>query len=277
MERSRIHRPSLVSTVRGLGGRLPDPVKAQHADLMHRLRWRNSPVARVTRAFVKTHGLTVQDGPFAGMVFPRFAVGRGEMLVPQLLGAYEFELHDALRRAMNGSFDQIVDIGTSDGYYAVGLARGCPGATVVGYEMNDFPARICRSLAEANGVEDRLQLLGECRLEDLQRLPHARSFVLCDCEGAEDHLMQPQSVPLLQRASAIVELHEHVSPGITQRITGRFERTHEIAIVASGRRYPGQWPLLQEVPGVGYMDHELGLSEFRPYPMSWAVMEPRES
>jgi predicted O-methyltransferase YrrM len=253
-----------------------DRVKIAHADTMHRLRWRRAPVARITRKFTTHHGLKVQDGPFAGMEFPRFAVGRGELLVPQLLGAYELELHPALDSVIHTAPSTIVDIGASDGYYAVGLARACPASTVYAYEMNFFPARICRRLAEHNGVADRVVLRGECRLEDLQRLaPTDSTFVLSDCEGAEEELMDPEAVPWLRTSRLIVELHDFAAPRIENTIRTRFEASHEIDVVRSQRRYVADHPALMEVPNVGYMDRELGVNEFRPVPIAWAILSPK--
>jgi hypothetical protein len=254
---------------------VPSPAKQLAADVIHRWRWRRSPMARITRAFVARHGLTVQAGPFRGMVYPRFAVERGELVVAQLLGSYEREIAPAIQRAIDRGFEQYVDIGASDGYYAVGFARSCRQSTVHAFEMNPFPARVCRSLAAANGVERSLRLLGECRLEDLQALPDRPSFVLCDTEGAEAQLMVPDMVPLLRSASLVVELHAFAVPGVEQLIVDRFSATHEIDVVRTEPRYIGEFPALMDVPGVTYIDRQLALAEFRPYPMAWAVMEPR--
>jgi len=103
---------------------------------------------------VRTHGLTVLSGPFAGMRYPPFAVERGELIVAQLLGAYEMELHDAVRDVIARRPQQVVDIGASDGYYAAGFARALPEAVVHAYEMNPFPARVCAALARENGVPE---------------------------------------------------------------------------------------------------------------------------
>jgi predicted O-methyltransferase YrrM len=217
--------------------------------------------------------LKVQAGPFAGMEFPRFAVGRGELLVPQLLGSYELELRAALESVIRAAPSTVVDIGASDGYYAVGLARACPASTVYAYEMNFFPARVCRRLAEHNGVGDRVVLRGECRVEDLQRLaPSDPTFVLSDCEGGEQALMDPEAVPWLRTSRLIVELHDFAAPGIEDTIRTRFEPSHEIEIVQSRRRYVAEHRALMEVPGVGYMDRELGVNEFRPVPIAWAIL-----
>jgi hypothetical protein len=256
---------------------IPASLKRVHADLMHRWRWRRSPMARITRAFVAHHGLAVQAGPFHGMVYPRFALERGELVVAQLLGSYEREIAPAIQRAVDRGFGQYVDIGASDGYYAVGFARARPSSAVYAYEMNPFPARVCRSLAAANGAGRTLRLLGECDVEDLRALPDRRSFVLCDAEGAEARLMVPDEVPMLRSASLVVELHAFAVPDVERLIVDRFSPTHEIEIVRSEPRYIGEFPALLDVPGVTYIDRELAVAEFRPFPMAWAVMEPRSA
>jgi hypothetical protein len=248
-----------------------------YSETMHRFRWRRAPVARITRAFVRHHGLTVQDGPFAGMRFPDYAVGKGEFLVPQLLGAYEHELRPAIADVVEGGYQTIVDIGASDGYYAVGLARALPGSTVHAFEQNPFPARVCRALARENGVDERVLLHGKCTVEELRGLPAGRAFVLSDCEGAEAELMDPEAVPMLRQSMLIVELHEFAAPRIEDTMRRRFETSHEIEVLDTRCRWTADWPKLHEVPGVGHMDRELGLSEFRPQPMKWAVMRPKSA
>jgi predicted O-methyltransferase YrrM len=253
-----------------------DRAKIAYADARHRLQWRRVPVARITRRFVSRHGLTVQAGPFAGMEFPRFAVGRGEFVVPQLLGAYELELRPAIESVIQARPATIVDIGASDGYYAVGLALACPASTVHAYEMNFFPARVCRRLAEHNGVADRIVMRGECRVEDLQALaPGGSTFVLSDCEGAEQDLMDPDAVPWLRTSRLIVELHDFAAPGVEDTIRARFEPSHAVEVIRSQRRYVSEWPALTEIPKLGYMDREVGVNEFRLVPIAWAVMNPR--
>jgi hypothetical protein len=218
----------------------------------------------------------VRSGPFAGMRYPRFAVGRGELVVAQLLGAYELELHDTFEGVIARAPERVVDVGASDGYYAVGFARALPGAVVEAFEMNPFPARVCRALAEENGVADRVRLHGLATPESLAALAApAGTFVLCDAEGAEAELMDPERVPWLRAADLVVELHDFAAPGIEELIRTRFAATHAVEVLHSRRRYVAEHPALMEVPGVSYMDREMGLSEFRPVPISWAVLTCR--
>ena len=255
---------------------VPKRVKTAHADVSHRVSWRRSPQSRITRRFVAHHGLTVQSGPFAGLRYPRYAVGRGELVVAQLVGSYEEELHDAFRRVIETAPRLVVDVGASDGYYAVGLARAIPGAIVHAYEINPFPARVCTALAEENGVADRVVMHGECTLAELAALPADEpAFVLCDCEGGEAVLMDPDAAPVLRAADLIVELHEFAAPGVQATIEARFAATHDIEIVEARRRVAGDYPAVIQTPGTGYMDWEMGISEFRHSPIRWAVLTAR--
>src|SRR4051794_40351820 len=68
-------------------------------------------------------GPQVQTGPFAGLEFAR-ASAEG-CHVPKLLGCYERELHGLVEAAVADGYDDIVNIGCAEGYYAVGLARRC--------------------------------------------------------------------------------------------------------------------------------------------------------
>lgn len=258
-----------------IAARIDPRLKAAYADRAHMLRWRRSPLARITRKFVEHYGLSVQQGPFAGMRYPEYAVGRGELVVPQLLGAYERELQPAFDRVLARGYEQIVDVGASDGYYAVGLALKMPRAVVHAFEVNAFPARVCLALARENGVADRIAMRGLADPAALRALPERDSFVLCDCEGCEGELMDPEAVPLLRRSDLIVELHEFAVPGIQETIVERFGATHDVEIVHTDKRYIGEFPKLMELPGVTYVDRELGVSEFRPVPMRWAVLTRR--
>jgi predicted O-methyltransferase YrrM len=254
--------------------RVPTRAKHLHADITHLLRWRRLPVARPTRRFVRRHGLRVQGGPFAGMTYPSSAVGRAEQLVAKLLGSYEAELHEPMASVTAEPWEQIVDIGAGDGYYAVGLARLCPGATVRAWEMNPLPARVCLEVARANGVEDRIVMAGECDLEQLRALPELRTLVVSDCEGCEDRLLDPDAVPLLRRGTIVVELHDSLAPGVEERLIERFRSTHEVQTIAMTPRHAGDHPALAAVDGLGYIDQELLVSEFRINAVRWAVMRP---
>src|SRR4051794_23892795 len=75
-----------------------------------------------TREYVAAHGLEVRHGPLAGMFYlPGLEATSGD-LVAKLLGAYEEELHRVLERWIASGAGTVIDVGSAEGYYAVGLA-----------------------------------------------------------------------------------------------------------------------------------------------------------
>jgi len=207
--------------------------------------WRSRRVAAVTRRFVAWHGLTVSGGPFAGLVYPD---QEPLTLAPKLLGIYERELHPAIEAAIAAQPDVIVNVGAADGYYAVGLARRCPDATVIAYEADARQRELCRRVAAANGVQ--IDIRGTAGPGDLD----GAALVVMDCEGCERALLQP--LP----ATVIVELHDFLDPGVGDAIAARFADTHTVVLVPTAPQPPA---------------NELLLSEYRPGPMRWAVITPR--
>ena len=58
-------------------------------------------------------------------------------------------------------------------------------------------------------------------------------LVLCDIEGAEQELLNPELAPALKVMDIIVESHECLIPGITQVLVDRFKETHQITLLFS--------------------------------------------
>ena len=118
------------------------------------------------------------------------------------------------------------------------MALRNPGVPLVGFEMNSSVRYYLRSLARRNGVRSRIKVLGECTPEALGAVLEGaeRPAVLCDCEGAEDLLLDPLRVASLRRALILVETHEEGVAGVTGRLQDRFAATHDIEAIASRAR-----------------------------------------
>ena len=210
----------------------------------------------MTRSFVSWHGLTVSGGPFAGLSYPDASA---ISLIPKLLGVYERQLHRPLEEAIRAEPDLIVNVGAADGYYAVGLARRCPGATVHAFEGDAGQRALLARVATANGAE--LRIAGVAGADDLSDLAGERPLVVVDCDGCEGALLQPS---LLGSATIIVELHDFIEPGIGDEIAARFAATHDVELLPSAPEPPRRGGAVA-----------LALSEYRPEPQTWAVMIPR--
>lgn len=98
--------------------------------------------------------------------------------------------------------------------------------------------------------------------------------LMCDIEGAERELLQPESAPALKGMDIIVESHECLIPGITQVLIDRFKDTHNITLVQDdGQRQLVKPPLW--FVNLAHLDQLLATWEWRSGPTPWLVMLPK--
>lgn len=201
----------------------------------------------------------------------------GSAYLPKLLATYELEIQPVIEQIAAGGFDLLINIGAAEGYYAVGLARKCPGLCVIAFERNPRGQEAVRLLAQQNGVAG-IAIMGNCEPRDLARALDGgrRSLVVCDIEGGELEVLDPANCPALADAHILVELHEFAVKGITETIRQRFEPTHRIEHIWERNRvlsdFPLRSPWLSILPNFALLDT---MREWRPERMSWFWMTPR--
>ena len=223
----------------------------------------------------------VQRGPFEGMRYPR---RHGDIVhLAKLLGAYECELHLAVDLLISRAPTLVVNVGSGDGYYAVGIARLLPESEVVAVDPDPIAQRACRETAELNGVAAGVRFESKLDATALQRVlagassaasPNITPRALCvvDCEGYEDELLDPAQAPALAHADIVVETHDFARAGVNARLTERFATTHRVERIAIAARVASAFPeLVGEAPAIarGLLD------EFRHLPQSWLVLTAR--
>jgi hypothetical protein len=209
------------------------------------LRWITMPRWYFAVAYIRRVAKNrVLSGPFAGLQLELSPVS-GRHLLGYLLGTQEMELCDIVERIVSRRYSTIVNIGAADGYYAIGLARRLPEATVVGFEALPEHHPPLKRAADANGVSRRFRLQGFCDVADLRHELHAAChpvLVIADIEGGEKHLLDPEKVEALRRVDMLIETHDALSPGCTNTLIERFGRTHMIEHIISRPRTLSDFP-----------------------------------
>ena len=180
----------------------------------------------------------VERGPFVGMAYlPRNS--GATYVLPKLLGTYELELSESVERFVKHNVRSIVVIGAAEGYFAVGLARRLAKAKVIAFEGATKLRDLLASHASLNSVRDRIEIKGFCAISDLVNLQVTpQCLVICDVEGAERELMEPQRVQFLRDAIVIVEVHEDLTDSneLCHLIEGRFRSTHSVQHILPAAR-----------------------------------------
>ena len=229
----------------------------------------------INRYVMERTGGRVAAGPFRGMrILAESGWGDGD-ITPKLLGVYEQELHAAILEASTQQYGAVVNIGSAEGYYVIGLAMICRPAPFYAFEISEGARSILARNASLNGVGERIQMRAACGPPDLVALArqHGRLLIVCDCEGYEMPLFSdPEVVASLRDSDVIVECHDFIDPACTPTVLGKLWRTHHINIIYSGGRDPGSIPMLARYSDV---ERWTAICENRPSLMNWLICRPR--
>jgi hypothetical protein len=229
-----------------------------------------------TLRFVRHHGLRVTGGPFAGVRYPLSAILRIPDVVPYLAGTYELELHQVVERLISIQPRVIINIGSGDGYYAVGMSRRCRDAKVLAYEADPYRVRICSQIARLNGADGRIEQRGVCTPGELAALrPPADPAVIADCESAEAELIDPGRVGWLERSALLIEVHEYLDPSLPATLEERLQGTHALEWIRPSRRYVHDPEYAQGWSAeLSPVQMEMVMSELRPVRTPWLYATP---
>jgi hypothetical protein len=235
--------------------------------LRYLAKWREAVVGE---ELIRRYHRRVLSGPFKGMIFTDWCLHGS--LSPQLLGIYERELHGVIEAIVASEYRTIINIGAADGYYAVGLALRMPRAEVFAHETLQLSQVSCCYVAEENNVSDRVTVAGEFRPEDFARFSDRRTVVICDIEGGERDLLDPEKAPALSKFDVLVECHDSVALDNSTTIAERFAATHEIERVEPSPDPPS---LPHPVRFYDEFDQFLARWEWRVGPTPWLWMRAR--
>ena len=241
---------------------------ARHWTYLQSVRSRNHQVRLLTkwgvldiaRRFSDSNGSTVLHGPFAGMKYPRQSIVSRHS-VPRLLGSYERELHQIFEGALVRNYHLVIDVGSADGYYAVGFAlKG--NSPVAAFETDRRELNLCKQMARLNHVEQKLKTYSWCSPEKLRALTAGeRCFVLSDCEGYEIELFDAATVDSLRMSDVLIEIHGDAYEPLHER----FSRTHKVQTLVAAERSADDYP---ELASLG-TDAARAVREYRNPGQQW--------
>lgn len=205
------------------------------------------------------------SGPFEGLDYAT-AASEGAR-IPRLLGCYESTLHPIFESIIEARPPLVIDVGCAEGFYAIGLAQRLPNSTIWARDTNEDAQEKCRALAELNGVAGRVKVGGELTHADFDICRAQHTVVLCDIEGAEADLMNPELAKGLRRADILIEVHETGSKtSMLQTLEERFAETHSATALY---RHASTESLPAWMEGLSDLDRLLALWEWRSIPTPW--------
>jgi hypothetical protein len=222
--------------------------------------------------------MSVKNGVFTGMKYPE-TKAVGSVLFPKLIGSYEREIQPIIEKVCQSPYTEIVDIGCAEGYYAIGLAMRIPTARIYAYDTNSEAIRLCKQMALANGVSERLFTGSFCDAKTLMSLPlTGKALIISDCEGYEKELFTRESASFLASHDVLIEVHDFMDIEISRHLRNVFESTHDIVVIQSVDDIKkAQEYRFEEIEGYTLAARRVLLAEYRPTVMEWFYLTPRSS
>ena len=241
-----------------------------------RLRFLKKPRLSLLRLLLRLSAQEkVMQGPFTGMKFciPDYNTA-------MLSGTWEKELWETLDNFLSIDPKRILCIGAAEGYYAVGLGIRFPDCRIIAFEQQRKYQFMLGRLTLENDLSN-LQIKGKCNPNVLQQTlgenPDS-TIVICDVEGYEIELLDPDNIKSLSKSYILVELHPMYVENCEATLLSRFSQTHEIS------KIKGRTRTLEDLPArtVSFLSLLFGketilslMEEGRPYPMDWLWMKPK--
>ena len=175
-----------------------------------------------------THG-RVASGPFKGLRYPP-PFDCGNAVPAKLLGIYEKELHGIITGLSSSAFRYVINIGASEGYYAAGLSLLFPDAEVLAYEASSAARENLNTFISFNGLNDRVKVRENCDSKVMSEMGKSinpqETLVICDIEGGEVDVLNPEKYPWLRQSKIIFETHDFAHHGSSEQIIARFSASH---------------------------------------------------
>lgn len=186
------------------------------------------PLQYVTdRAVSHLNGI-VNKGPFKGMHYIDEAhVG---FVCHKLTGTYEKEIQHIIEQELKIPYDVVIDVGSAEGYYAVGMALFSKAKKIISFEGSEKGRSLQNKLVLLNNVSDKILIKEYCDENLLfQEMSSSDSIlIICDVDGYELALLDNNLNPKLNTASMIIECHNHCYDEMESDLVERFSQTHFI-------------------------------------------------
>ena len=232
-------------------------------------KWRH---LLLQNTLIKNNGLVVLEGPFKGLKF--LSKSLEGCYVPKLLGCYEQPLHKVIYKVIETKYEIVLNIGSAEGYYAGGLAKRMPETLIKAFDINQAVKKPISQLLKSNAITNCIYSDQKFLTENFKKYQNRRTLVLCDIEGEEKNLLDPNKAPSLLNMDIIVEAHDCFDQTISSELVRRFSGSHAIEVI-----YDNGDRILENAPdwfrNLGHLDQLLSFWEWRSGPTPWIIMKSR--
>ena len=242
--------------------------------------WRRETLAqRCERISLETFDLCegkVLRGLFSGLKLNRDTCWGKSDLGAQCLGFYEKEILDVI--AVQDPFDTFLNLGSADGFYAVGMLHAKMAKKAICFELSEEGRSQVKENWLINESPGELEVHGEATEQSIYSVVNRLSentLVLIDIEGGEFGLLSQDLIALIGKYKVIIEIHNWID-GFEEKYAALLtdlDRFFDIAIIPPSERNSVNDEILRSYPDENRL---LVSSERRPCLMRFLYLVPKK-
>ena len=187
------------------------------------------------------------------------------------------ELHSTIKQVIDNKYDQIINIGCAEGYYAVGLAIRLPNAEILAYDIDSEARDLTLEMATLNGVSERVFINKNFDTNSFKKIDfNKKTLIISDIEGYERYIFVPSVLNYLKKCSLIIETHDWVDIQISSNLEKIFSPTHNIkSILSVGDNIKAKTYKFKELKDADLLTKFRIFEEGRRFVDEWLIMSPK--
>lgn len=238
----------------------------------------NAARLKMSEYLAATHNNTVAYGPFKGMTLPENNWWGQLDVGGQILGTYERHVQEKIAE-LAAPASVFVDIGSADGYFAVGAVKAGLFEHAICFEMSEKGRDVLRDSAANNGIADRVTIFGEVDLKSIVSSisEYPSGVILCDIEGGEFQLLTGKLLQKIRHMHVIVEIHARYLKDGEKLKSKLVDRASQYFDVEFLKRADIQISKYRELEYFNDNDRMLVFSEGRGFAGEWMFLAPKDS
>ncbi len=217
----------------------------------------------------------VLHGLFSGMKM-RGIVSTGSNLYAKLLGCYEEVVMNELTLMLAKNYENLINIGSDEGAYAVGIALKFPNMNIFTFDCNKKAQAQCLKLVQLNNVKNKFVINGCFDFSKIAGIDDKKkTLFLVDCEGCENEIFTREMLTSFTNADYIIELHYERYPLLLEKMRSIFSETHDIKLLTA----KSDFEIIKEndfveLDGLSFEQKKYILSE-RPSFAQWLIAKAK--
>ena len=217
----------------------------------------------------------VAYGPFKGMkMSDQIWWGKNDS-ASKYFGEYESHILSKLIH-LSDKYNNFIDIGAGDGYYAIGLMVSGKYKSVVCFEKSEVGRKTIKKNSIINKISKNLSIYGQSNsIEILKSIRNlGPSVILCDIEGEEYELFDDKLLSALKRCTIIIELHNNKFSklNLSKNLIDISKKYFNVELIARSNPNVNNF---KELSSWGDNERYLAFSEGRPERMEWICLKPK--